>query len=153
MSAILKLVVSIMVAAAAAFITWSILQPLSEWWDRYLTKWSRWMQLDLEAMHRDVPRHRCRQILAYTVLFMAVLGFLLNYSPFFALVFAGLGLLVPRWGIGFLRSRRLARLSAQLGEALTLVSNSLRSGLSLQQGVELVVEERKHRSRRSSRRS
>ncbi len=141
MSAILKLVVSIMVAAAAAFIAWSILQPLSEWWDRYLTKWSRWMQLELEAMHRDVPRHRCRQILAYTVLFMAVLGFLVNYSPFFALVFAGLGLLVPRWGIGFLRSRWLARLSAQLGEALTLVSNSLRSGLSLQQGVELVVEE------------
>ena len=96
MSAILKLVVSIMVAAAAAFIAWSILQPLSEWWDRYLTKWSRWMQLELEAMHRDVPRHRCRQILAYTVLFMAVLGFLVNYSPFFALVFAGLGLLVPR---------------------------------------------------------
>ncbi len=141
MSAILKLVVPIMVAAAAAFITWSILQPLSEWWDRYLTKWSRWMQLELEAMHREVPRHRCRQILAYTVLFMAVLGFLVNYSPFLALVFAGLGLLVPRWGIGFLRSRRLARLNAQLGEALTLVSNSLRSGLSLQQGVELVVEE------------
>ena len=141
MSAILRLVVSIMVAAAAAFIAWSILQPLSEWWDRYLTKWSRWMQLELEAMHREVPRHRCRQILAYTVLFMAVLGFLVNYSVLFALVFAGLGLLVPRWGIGFLRSRRLARLNAQLGEALTLVSNSLRSGLSLQQGVELVVEE------------
>jgi tight adherence protein B len=49
--------------------------------------------------------------------------------------------LVPRWGIGFLRTRRLNRINEQLGEALTLVSNSLRSGLSLQQGVELVVEE------------
>ena len=141
MSVILKLVVSILVAAAAALITWSILQPLSKWWDRYLTKWSRWMQLELEAMHRDVSRHRCRQILSYTVLFMTVLGFLVNYSVLFALVFAGLGLLVPRWGIGFLRSRRLARLNDQLGEGLTLVSNSLRSGLSLQQSVELIVEE------------
>jgi tight adherence protein B len=141
MSMILKLVVSVIVAAAAAFIAWSILQPLSEWWDRYLTKWSRWMQLELEAMHRDVPRHRCRQILAYTVLFMAVLGFLLNYSAFFSFGFAGLGLLVPRWGIGFLRSRRLKRLNTQLGQALTLVANSLRSGLSFQQGIELVVEE------------
>ena len=99
------------------------------------------MQLELEAMHRDVSRHHCRQILSYTVLFMTVLGFLINYSVFFALVFAGLGLLVPRWGIGFLRSRRIARLNGQLGEGLTLVSNSLRSGLSLQQSVELIVEE------------
>jgi tight adherence protein B len=130
-----------MVAAAVSFTAYAILKPLSEWWDRYLTKWSRWMQLELEAMHHDVPRNRCRQILAYTVLFMSILGFLVNTSVFFALVFGGLGLLVPRWGIGFLRTRRLNRINEQLGEALTLVSNSLRSGLSLQQGVELVVEE------------
>jgi tight adherence protein B len=141
MTGFFELVVLTVVAAAVAFVSWTILQPLSEWWDRYLTKWSRWMQLELEAMHQDVPRNRCRQILAYTVLFMAILGFLVNYSIFFGLVFAGLGLLVPRWGIGFLRNRRLAKINAQLGEALTLVSNSLRSGLSLQQGVELVVEE------------
>ena len=141
MSALLKIIAPIMVAGAVCFTAWAILRPLSEWWDRYLTKWSRWMQLELEAMHRDVPRNRCRQILAYTVAFMSILGFLVNYSVFFALVFAGLGLVVPRWGIGFLRTRRLNRINEQLGEALTLVSNSLRSGLSLQQGVELVVGE------------
>ena len=141
MSILLKFIAPIMVASAVSFTAYAILKPVSEWWDRYLTKWSRWMQLELEAMHYDVPRHRCRQILAYTVLFMSVLGFLVNYSVFFALVFGGLGLVVPRWGIGFLRTRRLNRINEQLGEALTLVSNSLRSGLSLQQGVELVVEE------------
>jgi tight adherence protein B len=141
MSFLLKFIAPIMVAAAVSFTAYAILKPLSEWWDRYLTKWSRWMQLELEAMHHDVPRNRCRQILAYTVLFMSILGFLVNTSVFFALVFGGLGLLVPRWGIGFLRTRRLNRINEQLGEALTLVSNSLRSGLSLQQGVELVVEE------------
>ena len=141
MSLLLKFIAPIMVASAVAFTSWAILRPVSEWWDRYLTKWSRWMQLELEAMHYPVPLHRCRQILAYTVLFLSVLGFLVNYSVLFALVFGGLGLLVPRWGIGFLRTRRLNRINEQLGEALTLVSNSLRSGLSLQQGVELVVEE------------
>jgi len=141
MSFLLKFIAPIMVAAAVSFTAYAILKPVSEWWDRYLTKWSRWMQLELEAMHYDVPRNRCRQILAYTVLFMSILGFLVNTSVFFALVFGGLGLLVPRWGIGFLRARRLNRINEQLGEALTLVSNSLRSGLSLQQGVELVVEE------------
>jgi len=141
MSFLLKFIAPIMVAAAVSFTAYAILKPVSEWWDRYLTKWSRWMQLELEAMHYDMPRNRCRQILAYTVLFMSILGFLVNTSVFFALVFGGLGLLVPRWGIGFLRTRRLNRINEQLGEALTLVSNSLRSGLSLQQGVELVVEE------------
>ena len=141
MSFLLKFIAPIMVAAAVSFTAYAILKPVSEWWDRYLTKWSRWMQLELEAMHYDAPRNRCRQILAYTVLFMSILGFLVNTSVFFALVFGGLGLLVPRWGIGFLRTRRLNRINEQLGEALTLVSNSLRSGLSLQQGVELVVEE------------
>ena len=141
MSFVLKLVVPLFAAAAAGFAGWSILKPLSEWWDRYLTKWSRWMQLELEAMHQDLPRNRCRQILAYTVLGMSVLGFLVNNSVFFGLVFAGLGLVVPRWAISYLRARRLRRINQQLGEALTLVSNALRSGLSLQQGVELVVEE------------
>lgn len=141
MSFLLKFIAPFMVAAAVSFTAYAILKPVSEWWDRYLTKWSRWMQLELEAMHYDVPRNRCRQILAYTVAFMSILGFLVNTSVFFALVFGGLGLLVPRWGIGFLRTRRLNRINEQLGEALTLVSNSLRSGLSLQQGIELVVEE------------
>ncbi|GMR23054.1 MAG: hypothetical protein BMS9Abin37_1448 [Acidobacteriota bacterium] len=141
MSILLKFIAPIMVASAVSFTAYAILKPVSEWWDRYLTKWSRWMQLELEAMHYDAPRNRCRQILAYTVLFMSILGFLVNYSVFFALGFGGLGLLLPRWGIGFLRTRRLNRINEQLGEALTLVSNSLRSGLSLQQGVELVVEE------------
>jgi tight adherence protein B len=141
MSIVLKLFVPFLVAGAVVFIAWSILTPLSAWWDRYLTKWSRWMQLELEAMHQPLPRNRCRQILAYSVLAMAVLGFLVNYSVFFALVFGALGLAVPRWGISYLRNRRFRRINEQLGEALTLVSNALRSGLSLPQGIELVVQE------------
>jgi len=137
----MSFVVATAVALAVAFIAWAILKPVSEWWERYLNKWSRWMQLELEAMHQEIARNRCRQILSASVLFMAVLGFLLNFSVFFSLIFAGLGLLGPRWAIGYLRQRRLSRIDAQLGEALTLVANSLRSGLSLQQGVELVVEE------------
>jgi tight adherence protein B len=141
MSVALSIFVSLFAAVAVTLIAWAILKPLSEWWDRYLTKWSRWMQLELEAMHQDVPRNRCRQILAYTVLVMSVLGFLVNFSVFFALVFGALGLLAPRWAIGYLRNRRFRRINEQLGEALTLVSSSLRSGLSLPQGVELVVQE------------
>jgi tight adherence protein B len=141
MSFVMGIVVSLFAAAAIAIVAYSILNPLAAWWDRYLTKWSRWMQLEFEAMHQEMPRNRARKILSYSVLVMSVLGFLVNFSVFFAIVFAGLGLLVPRWVISWLRARRFRQINAQLGEALTLVSSSLRSGLSLPQGVELVVQE------------
>ncbi len=137
----MAILVALAAAAAITFMAYSILNPLSEWWDRYLTKWSRWMQLEFEAMHQEMPRDRARKILSYSVLVMSVLGFLVNFSVFFAIVFGGLGLLVPRWVISWLRARRFQQINAQLGEALTLVSSSLRSGLSLPQGVELVVQE------------
>ena len=135
------IVVALFAAAAVTFVSYSILNPLSAWWDRYLTKWSRWMQLEFEAMHQEMPQNRARKILSYSVLVMSVLGFLVNFNVFFAIVFAGLGLVGPRWVISYLRARRFRQLNAQLGEALTLVSSSLRSGLSLPQGVELVVQE------------
>jgi tight adherence protein B len=133
--------VALVAGAAVSFVAYAILNPLAAWWDRYLTKWSRWMQLEFEAMHQEMPRNRARKILSYSVLLTSVLGFLVNFSVFFAIVFAGLGLLVPRWVISYLRSRRFRQINAQLGEALTLVSSSLRSGLSLPQGFELVVQE------------
>jgi tight adherence protein B len=135
------IVVALVAGAAIAFVAYAILTPLSEWWDRYLTKWSRWMQLEFEAMHQEMPRDRARKILSYSVLVMSALGFLVNFSVFFALLFGLLGLLVPRWVISWLRARRFRQINGQLGEALTLISSSLRSGLSLPQGVELVVQE------------
>jgi tight adherence protein B len=141
MSLVMGILVALVAAAAITFVAYAILSPLSEWWDRYLTKWSRWMQLEFEAMHQEMPRNRARKILSYSVAVMAALGFLVNFSVFFAIVFGLLGLLVPRWVISWLRARRFQQLNAQLGEALTLVSSSLRSGLSLPQGVELVVQE------------
>jgi tight adherence protein B len=138
----MKILLPTIVAAATIYFVWAVVTPLAEWWDRYLNKWSRWMQLELEAMHQELPRNRCRQILSYSVLVMSALGLLVNFpSIFFALFFGGLGFAVPRWGITYLRNRRFRRINEQLGEALTLVSSSLRSGLSLPQGVELVVQE------------
>jgi tight adherence protein B len=141
MSLVMGILVAMVAGAAITFVAYSILSPLSEWWDRYLTKWSRWMQLEFEAMHQEMPRNRARKILSYSVLVMSLLGFLVNFSVFFAILFGALGLLVPRWIISYLRNRRFREINAQLGEALTLVSSSLRSGLSLPQGVELVVQE------------
>ena len=68
MSFVMGIVVALFAAAAVTFVSYSILNPLSAWWDRYLTKWSRWMQLEFEAMHQEMPRNRARKILSYSVL-------------------------------------------------------------------------------------
>jgi tight adherence protein B len=143
MSFALKYFSLFFVAGVTGLIAYQIWGPLSSWWDRYMTKWSRWMQLELEAQYRKKTQAWCRQQLVRTVAGMAVLGFLLRPGVLFPLVFGGLGLLVPRWVIAYLRNRRFSQINDQLVDGLTLISNALRSGLSLPQALELLVKEMK----------
>lgn len=143
MSLALKYFSLMLVAVATAAIAWNLANPLAGWWDRYLVKWSRWMQLELEAQHRKVTQPRCRQILVGTIFLMFALGFLATFSLVFALGSGLLGFLVPRWAIAYLRRRRFNQINDQLVDGLTLISNALRSGLSLPQALDLLVREMK----------
>jgi len=51
------------------------------------------------------------------------------------------GFMVPAWYAMWLRGRRIAQISAQLVEALQLISNSLRSGFAFTQSVEMAVRQ------------
>lgn len=130
-------------AGITGFIAYQIWGPLASWWDRYMTKWSRWMQLELEAQYKKKTQAWCRKVLVRTVAGMAVFGFLLRPGVVFPLVLGALGLLVPRWVIAYLRNRRFAQINDQLVDGLTLISNALRSGLSLPQALDLLVKEMK----------
>jgi len=153
MSFVLKYFSLFFVAGVTGLIGYQLWGPLSSWWDRYMTKWSRWMQLELEAQYKKKTQAWCRKVLVRTVAGMAVFGFLLAYRPwefpisfrtvFFVLVLGALGLLVPRWIIAYLRNRRFAQVNDQLVDGLTLISNALRSGLSLPQALDLLVKEMK----------
>ena len=48
---------------------------------------------------------------------------------------------LPKTILAFLKKRRIGAIQKQLPDALSLVSNTLRSGLSLQQGFEMAAEE------------
>jgi tight adherence protein B len=54
---------------------------------------------------------------------------------------AVLGFILPRFWIGFRQSRRLHAFNDQLGDTITLLANSLRSGYSLLQSMEMVARE------------
>jgi len=76
---------------------------------------------------------------------VAVLTFLLtNGSTLGTLItpVAGLvGFVIPAVYVGFLRSRRITTINAQLVETLQLISNSLRSGFAFTQSVEMTVRQ------------
>jgi len=62
-----------------------------------------------------------------------------NIGGFFML--AGPGLVIPRMYVKFRQMQRIKKIDSQLVDALILISNSLKSGYSFLQGMELVADE------------
>jgi tight adherence protein B len=58
-----------------------------------------------------------------------------------AVVGGALGFMIPRIMVKFLQTRRLHAFDSQLGDTITLLANSLRSGYSLLQSMEMVSKE------------
>lgn len=52
-----------------------------------------------------------------------------------------LGFMLPSWVLNHFRNRRIGALNSQLAEALSLISNSLRSGFAFTQSVELASKQ------------
>lgn len=70
-----------------------------------------------------------------------LVGFLILQSPIFGLLFAAVGGFLPMVYLKFKRSRRVSQFSTQLGDALMVISNCLRSGLSFKQAMQRVIED------------
>lgn len=69
-----------------------------------------------------------------------VIGFL-ALNVFSGILLAFFGFIVPGWYIKRLKDKRVKKIEAQLIEGLELMGNALKSGLTLQQGIELLVRE------------
>jgi len=59
----------------------------------------------------------------------------------FAVIFLYFGLKIPKWATGFLRRRREVRYERDLADALKIMSNSLKAGMSLPQSIEMMVDQ------------
>jgi len=60
---------------------------------------------------------------------------------FCAAIFLLIGLKLPKWVTAFLRRRRVVRYEHDLADALKVMSNSLKAGMSLQQSIKMMVEQ------------
>jgi tight adherence protein B len=69
------------------------------------------------------------------------LAFLISQAPFVGLVFGVLGWFIPRVWLSRRQSARLKAFNDQLADTIQLMSNSLRSGLSLVQSMEMISRE------------
>jgi tight adherence protein B len=122
-------------------------EQLGNWWDARTRKYASWMAIEFDSMFQNVTVERAQGWISYAVFGAFLLGLLAGGGVVGRLIIAtGFGLLgyfLPRALVMYLRYKRLATIDDQLVDALLLMSNALKAGLSLQQAMELVVREMK----------
>jgi tight adherence protein B len=122
-------------------------EQLGSWWDARTRKYATWMAMEFDTMFQDVTIERAQRWISLTVLGAFVMGVLAGGGVIGRLImgfgFGLLGYFLPRMFVMYLRYKRLGTIDDQLVDALLLMSNALKAGLSLQQSMELVTREMK----------
>jgi len=100
---------------------------------------------DYEAQARDffIPWDRAHLALGWFTAWVGIPGLVFFYTgkAWAAACLLFLLFPTPRWVLGWVRRHRSKGLHDQLGDVLTALSNGMRSGLSLQASLRMVVEE------------
>ncbi len=114
--------------------------------ERHTVKDADWVANQLDLMFIPIPPKRAFRILMLGPFILGILAFSAFWGNTFlglisALGVIGVGFKLPRPFIEFLLKSRTRKLNMQLVDGLTLMANSLRSGLSLMQTLQIVVEE------------
>ncbi len=122
-------------------------ESISAWWRVRTATYASWIVDEFDAMFEAITPDRARQFITAMTLGGLLVGFLFGNSLgsrlFFALFLGALGYFLPRFFVIWRRRQRLDRIDDQLVDALRLMSNGLKAGLSLQQALELAVRETK----------
>lgn len=72
---------------------------------------------------------------------LTFLLYLISKSIIIALIFIPIGFIIPDLILGRKKSKRMAKINSQLPEALNIISNGLRAGLSFTQAIGIVINE------------
>lgn len=128
-------------AAAPAMGAWrSLVRQLSRYFESF--QWSRWLEHRL--MQAGLPLRGSEFLVICTgsaLVGMLTLFILARGRPIFAVIGAIIGYLVPLLVLRVKVERRTKAFNDQLGDALILIANSLRTGYSFLQSIEMVSRE------------
>jgi tight adherence protein B len=141
-------IVAILLLGAAVFLfVQTLYEKLSANWNARIANYAAWMSIEFQGMFEDMSIERARRIITVTIIGAFVFGFLIGGSfaqrVLFGVVFAFAGYFGPWFVVSRLQKRRLDAIDDQLVDTLQMMANALKSGLSLQQSLELVVREMK----------
>ncbi len=99
------------------------------------------LQLDLSQADLKLRVAEFTMVTVLSIVLCAVLGRLVLGSAVLALVFGVVGFFLPRLYVNVRKRRRLNQFNDQLGDTITLLANSLRSGFSIVQSMETVAQQ------------
>lgn len=121
----------------------------SDFWgeiDQLIEKKTFVQKMILEFQKADLKLRYSEYVGMYflVTLVPGIIGYLITKTPVGFFMLAGPGLVVPRFYVKFRQFQRIKKIDNQLVDALILISNSLKSGYSFLQGMELVAEEAPH---------
>ncbi|MFC1854103.1 type II secretion system F family protein [candidate division CSSED10-310 bacterium] len=108
---------------------------------RLFGDYGQWMVETLEKQFITITVEKCKLSIVSSVIVFGVLGFLFSRTLIIAIPMAVLGWYFPKIWVLRMEKKRQERFEEQLVDALVLLSNALRSGLSLLQGIRIVVRE------------
>ena len=102
----------------------------------------------LEFLFIEIPQDRLTYMLLGSSVglgffFLIVIGFFGSWivGAILGFIMAFIGFKAPRWIVDFLVERRIKAYSLQMVDALQLLSNGVRAGLSVPQAIGMIVEE------------
>jgi tight adherence protein B len=140
-------IILLLVFAAVGFIIFFISGPIQEAMRRNVFRQKEHVARELEQMFIFISVDRLQTLKWTIAVVLAGIGLIFAWdsTPPGPEVFAGvLGLIgywVPEIYIIFLRRRRRAAFSEQLVDGLVMMSNGMRSGFTLQQAIDMLIEE------------
>jgi tight adherence protein B len=143
----LKYLALVLLLVAVYLLVHTVYTHLNTSWTRRIEAYAHWLRGEYEAMYEPMTQEKARRFITVIILNAFFFGVLLGGGVvgrlILGLLFAAAGYFVPRLLVKFLRKRRVNKIDDQLVDALGLMANSLKAGLSLQQALELVVREMK----------
>lgn len=102
----------------------------------------------LEFLFIEIPQHKLTYMLLGSSVglgffFLLVIGFFGNWvlGGIMGFIMGFIGFKAPRWIVDFLVERRIKAYAGQMVDALQLLSNGVRAGLSVPQAIGMIVEE------------
>lgn len=119
-----------------------------DWIERQTYGTRAYITEKLEFLFIEIPQDKLTWMLLASSLgvgffFLLLIGFLGSWivGSILGFITAFIGFKAPRWIIDFLVERRIKAYSLQMVDALQLLSNGIRAGLSVPQAMGMIVEE------------